>query len=50
MIDWLKSNLSKDFKLKVFALLVALLLEYYFYSSENSVRGIVSNLVDLVKE
>ena len=45
MTDLFKQNLSKDFKLKAFALLVALSLEFFFYSPENSMRELVPSLL-----
>lgn len=45
MLDWIKHSISKDFRLKAFALLVALSLEYYFYSPDNSLREVIPSLV-----
>ena len=45
MLEWIKHTLAKDFKLKAFALLVALSFEYYFYSPENSLREVIPSIV-----
>lgn len=45
MFESIRNSIAKDFKLKAFALLVALSLEYYFYSPENSLREVIPSLV-----
>lgn len=45
MLESIRNSIAKDFKLKVFSLLVALSLEYYFYSPVNSLREVIPSLV-----